>query len=147
MELIQLLPEQSMEYWEYIKDCIGQSLPPHIELTDDVLISIQENILTGALQCWLAAEDILHPLLSYGLMTTEVVTERVTGTRNLLIFTVTVTDSHPKDMWAYCLEKMRIYARNRNCDSIIAYSDNDRMIEIAKHIGADCSWTLIQFFL
>jgi hypothetical protein len=147
MELIQLLPEQVMEYWDYIKDCVTQSLPPHVKIAEETFITLQENALTGALQCWLAIEESTHPLLAYGLMTTEVTIDKVSGSRNLLIFTVTVTDAHPKEMWSYCLEKMHLYAKNRHCDSIIAYSNNPRMIEIAKGIGADCSWNLIQFFL
>lgn len=142
--LIRLPPEQIMKYWDGICECIASALPPH-EIADvDMLLRIQSQLLTGVLECWIAASDNRGREI-YGVMTTKIMIDGITGTRNLLIFSVTTVDKHPAGMWKEALDVINRYACTHKCSNILAYSVNERMVEIAEAIGANTQTRLIYF--
>lgn len=143
MVLIQLLPEQVMDYWDYIKDCILQSLPPLVAQSDETMLYVQSSVLVGDLQVWIAAEDLTLSK-TYGVATTQVVIEPITSSRNLLIFTTTITDAHPESLWHFCLGRLSVFAKNRGCQKLIAHSDIPKVLEIVEKLGGDTSYRLIQ---
>lgn len=141
MQLVKLSPEQVMNYWDDIRECISASLPPMIPENSDNLIFIQEQLLLGILECWVGME----PPRVFGVMTTQIIADSVSRCRNLLVYTLAMTDDHPHDMWQVCLEQMKKYASAHQCTNIIAYSCNPAMLHIAEKIGADTTYRLVQF--
>jgi len=110
---------------------------------DLALLEIQSQLLVEKLQCWFALADQGSDMV-YGVMTTGIVRDEFSGTNNLLIYTVTVTDAHPSSLWEEAYIPLRIYAKSLLCTEIVAYSNQPRMLEIAERLGADTSWRLIQ---
>lgn len=142
MELVKLLPAQIMSYWPSIRECIEAALPPFVASNEHSMLYIQEQLLLGTLECWVAHYRGV-PDNVCGIMTTNIVADPVSGCRNLLVYTVTIIAGHPDELWELAAEKLRRYAMACDCAHIIAYSNSPHMIHIAEKIGADTSYRLI----
>ena len=142
MNLYKLLPEQVMQYWEDIRQCIKVALPPMVADNDAAILHIQEQLLLGSLECWMAEDNGIC-----GVMTTQLVIDSVSRCLNMLIYTVAITSEHSEELWEMGAVHLRKYAIARQCTNIIAYSNNPQMIHIAERLGADSSYRLLTFKL
>jgi hypothetical protein len=143
MQILRLLPDQIMEHWHFIKDSMERSFPPVAEATPEAFLELQQSFLLGEMDCWFAVtsidtEDII------AVMTTKVVMEDVTKTRNMLIFSVTTYQLHSEDLWTDGYNALRKYAAGKGCNKIISFTDNPNVLRIASQLGADVNWSLIQ---
>lgn len=143
MHILRLLPNQIMEQWAFIKDAMIRSFPPVAEATDETFLEMQEQFLLGAMDCWFAiesldAEDII------AVMTTKIVMEEATKTKNMLIFSVTSYALHTSDLWTAGYSSLRRYAAARGCNKIISFTNNPNILKIAESLGADVEWRLVQ---
>ena len=145
MKLLKFSPIQIMENWPYIKECISLSLPPYVLGSQDAMLRIQEQLLVEYLDCWACVNDELGTL--FGIMTTRVAVDDITLTKNLLIFTITLTEEHENDVWLEGYEYLSKYAESRNCTSIIAYTNQEHVIALADNLRGDTSWRMLQFSL
>jgi hypothetical protein len=143
MKLLKLSPEQLMQHWPYVKECILLSLPPFVTDNPENIISIQEKLLVGNLECWACINETSGQF--YGIVTTQLVADEVTRTRNLLIFSITLTEEHEDIIWNEGYAEMMKHAKSRNCANIIAYSNQQLVIDKAEKLGADVSWRLLNF--
>ena len=143
MRLLKFSPTQIMENWPYIKECIALSLPPYVLDCQDAMIRIQEQLLVEYLECWACVNDELESL--FGIVTTKIAVDDLTLTRNLLIFTITMTEEHEDNVWLEGYEYLSKYAKARNCSSIIAYTNQESVIMLARNLGGDTSWRMLQF--
>jgi len=144
MEITKLNPQDIMNYWPQIKECINASLPPHIKDCAESLLKIQENLLIGILDCWMGYEPGNQSKV-YALATTGIVTDEFSGTRNLLVYTLSTLNPHPQAIWHESLEYLSKYARSKNCENIIAYTNLPEVENIVLRIGGDTSWKLLYF--
>ncbi len=143
MILLKMLPDQIMRHWSFIKDCIIASAPPVVSMDEDAMIRLQEALLLEQMQCWAAVED-LDSVTVYGTMLTKCVFDECTGVKNLLIFSVCITSTHPPTLWKDSYEILRKFAGAQGCKNILCFTTQDKIVEIAKSLGADVSWRLIQ---
>ena len=146
MRLTKLTTEQIARYWEYIRECLDAALPPYVRSSTESMTRIRQQLLLGSLECWIGSDDV-DSLKLYGMMTTQIISDPISGTENLLIYSVTITNEHPHNMWEEAAIKLSQYAAAKNCYSIIAYSSNEHMIRIAERLGADSSYKLLTFKL
>jgi len=144
IELTKLTPEQVMEYWPQIRECIEVSLPPLVRQNSKALLRIQESLLLRRLECWIASEtrDLTKSL---GVATTCFVTDEISLTKNLLVYTATTVASHSQEMWSKCYEVLAKYATSRGCKNIIAYSELPEVISLVERIGGNCNWRILYF--
>ena len=143
MQILRLLPDQIMEHWHFIKESMEKAFPPVAHATGDVMLIIQEQFLLGDMQCWFGVES-LDSAGIVAVMTTKVVYDEVTKTKNMLIFSVTSYMMHSEELWFDGYETLRAYARSKGCNKIISFSDNPQVMHIAKKLGANVEWKLIQ---
>ncbi len=143
MILLKMLPDQIMRHWSFVKDCIVASAPPGFNNDPDAMIRLQESLLLEQAQCWAAAEDLGSNTI-YGTMITKCVYDECTGVKNLLIFSVCITSLHPPTLWKDSYESLRAFASAQGCKSILSFTNQDKVVEIAQSLGADVSWRLIQ---
>lgn len=139
--IIKLGPHQIMEYWTYVKECILEALPP--QTTEDNLLQVQEQLLTGEMECWLGMKE----QTPYAVVVTQILPDQSSGTKNLLIFSLAIIDDHDSLIWTEGYETFSKYARVKECKKILAYSNNSVMIKVAEKLGADTSWRVITFTL
>jgi len=142
MKLIKLLPEQVMQYWDDIRACIEAAMPPYVARNVDAIMYIQEQLLLGIVECWVAMDPGVC-----GVMTTQIINDPVSRCRNLLIYSVAVIGDHTEELWQLAAQQMRRYATAKGCTHIIAYSNSAHMLHIAEKLGADTSYRLITFNL
>lgn len=143
MRLLKFSPQQIMENWPYIKECITVSLPPYVIESQDAMLRIQEQLLIEYLECWACIDDTNEQFL--GLVTTKIAVDDITLTRNLLIFTVTLTEEHENGIWMEGYKYLSAYAKAKNCSSIIAYTNQSNIIMLADALHGDTSWRMLQF--
>jgi hypothetical protein len=72
------------------------------------------------------------------------VDEEISGTKNMLIFSVTTYQPHNQELWTDGYKALRAYAAAKGCRKIISFSNDPRVLAIAKTLGADVGWNLIQ---
>ena len=140
MPLIQLLPDQIMTHWEEIKPYIQQALP-EIYQNDLAMLRIQENLLTNAMQGWMAIIEG-EPR---GFLTTTTVIDEISGTQNLLLYTFFAAAGVEQQTYIEGIETIRKFAHSRGCQNIIAYSSNMFVIRLAHGLGANIDTRLIYF--
>ena len=143
MRLLKFSPAQIMENWPYIKECISLSLPPYVLASQDAILRIQEQLLVEYLECWACVNDELGTL--FGIVTTQIAVDELTLSKNLLIFTITLTEEHENDVWLEGYEYLSKYAKARNCSFIIAYTNQEHVISLAENLQGDTSWRMLQF--
>ena len=143
MKLLKLSPEQLMTHWPYVKECILLALPPFVNSNTENIIRIQEMLLVDMLECWACIDEISGQF--YGIMTTQLTADEITKTRNLFIFSITLTEEHEDIIWDEGYAEMMKYAVAKNCTNIIAYSNQQLVVNKAEKLGADVSWRLLNF--
>ena len=132
-----------MDNWHFIKDSMVRSFPPIARESDEAFLHLQEQFLLGQMDCWFAvislgSSDIV------AVMTTKIVIEDVTLTKNMLIFSVTTYQPHSQDLWVKGYSNLSRYAKTKGCDKIISFSNNPLVFRVAESLGADIEWRLIQ---
>ena len=145
MKLLKFSPTQIMENWPYIKECIALSLPPYVLASSDAMLRIQEQLLVEYLECWACVDDKLGEL--FGIVTTKIAVDDLTLTKNLLVFTITITEAHEHSVWSDGYYYLSKYATAKGCASIIAYTNQESVVALANSIKGDTSWRLLQFAL
>ena len=143
MKLLKLSPEHLMQHWLYVKECITLALPPYVTSDADNIIRIQEQLLIGSLECWACIKDETGEF--YGVITTQIVADEATMTKNLFLFSVTLTEEHENSVWQEGYVYLSKYAASRGCSSIIAYTNQESIIMLANSLGGDTSWRLLKF--
>lgn len=139
--LIRLMPDQIMKYWPQIRDCILAAIPPVSDLTEDALLVLQSEFLSGEMDAWIGATDDGV----YGVATTKIVVDDPSLTRNLLIYSVTMIDDAPASAISEGLQKLKQYAIGKRCRRVIAYSNNEKLLSIARRLKGDDSYRIIYF--
>lgn len=132
-----------MEQWDFIKEAITTAFPPIADATDKAFLLMQEQFLLGEMDCWYAVESIDAEEI-IAVMTTKVVREDVTGTKNMLIFSVTSYMPHRADLWTSGYDSLKRYAASKGCSKIVSFTNNSNVLQIAQSLGADIEWHLIQ---
>jgi hypothetical protein len=135
---LKLLPDQIMRYWDEIKESVDAALPPHVEPN---YVRIQEQFLTGEMDCWVSyVDNVIRTII-----TTQVITDTVTDTRQFLIFSVTSVEEHTSKTWPEMYTALLKYARSKGCSRAVAYTSNVGFKLLAEQYGADCTWYLLSW--
>jgi hypothetical protein len=132
-----------MDHWHFIKDAMEKAFPPVAQQSEEAFLAMQEQFLLGEMDCWFGVESLDSEEI-IAVMTTKVVNDEVTRTRNMLIFSVTSYQVHSMNLWIDGYDTLKKYAAAKGCAKIISFSDNPRVLSIAKNLGADVEWRLIQ---
>ena len=107
------------------------------------MLRIQEQLLLEQLECWGCVENDLGGLV--GIVTTKIVVDDIALSKNLLIFTVTMTEAHENSVWSEGYYYFSKYAASKGCTSIIAYTNQESVVLLAESIKGDTQWRLLQF--
>lgn len=143
--LTKLLPDQISEFWNIIKYSIEQSLPPvvgeHPNKMNNILISAME----GSIDVWASYNRGEGTNKFEGIVLTEVLYDRPSRTRNLLIYCLYGYESVDKESWQDGLTTLTKYADGKKCSQIIAYTDVQMIVDIVNQLGGEAKYTFISF--
>jgi len=142
--LMRLSPEAVQEEWEAIWQAIEEALPPIAgNGVEERKAIILQNLLSGLLECLvLYVED--KPVL---VLTIAVTTELFSGTKDLLLYSLFGYEPLVQSGWFLLYRELIGYAKVKGCSRVIAYSNRDNVIQLAKFLGGDISNHFIIFNL
>jgi hypothetical protein len=147
--LVRLLPEQAARHWKELEDILLRSLPPDVYLNEESTTNILQAINLGTLVIWVSVtpNDKEKTTTIHAVVSTMIANDSITGTRNLLIYTLTAVGHIPDDEYVEGYKNIVAYAKSRGCHKVIAFSNNDRVLDVAKKFNVDASWRMLQINL
>jgi len=137
--LIKLTPDQCMKYWDLIKEDTLGALPPTVVITEETLTKMQENLLISKIQFWVVEVD--GKIL--GSITTEIIFDDIVGTKNFLIVALNIYNHVSPSEVSSCLNTLKLYAKGRGCEQVIAYTNQQKIKDIVVKYGGDISYTFL----
>jgi len=143
--LVRLLPEQASAIWHIISPIIKDSLAPTSTGSDAVMKDILDALIKNRMQCWLVKEVVrVGDIRIYSIITTTISRDLITGEKSLLVYSMHGVRPMSKELWLELIVGLRKFARSVGCIKVVAYSSNNRVIEMAKNVGADASTIFLQ---
>jgi len=119
---------------------------PYVSLIGDV--SVLREIQTGRLQLWVIGEvKDEKERVALGVVATSIVTDHFTGERNLLVSLLHKAKPDVKlneELWIDGILHLKLYARQQGCKKIVAFSGNERVIEMFEKLGGNASVRFLQ---
>jgi len=145
--LTQLLPDQISKFWPVIKYAVEEALPPTTKGEHpDKMSRILSGMLSGKLDVWASYRHQPNDVTKFeGIVVTQILFDDASGIYNLLIYAVYAYEDTAPDTWTDGYEALVKYARSKKCVNIIAYSCVPRIVQLARKLGADTSFTFISF--
>ena len=142
--LVQLLPEQVSEYWDMIGDSIVKSMPPADFGSPNRMFNILTSLMLGNMQCWfvMSSPEITGENI-VAIVTTVVQGGGPTEIKNLEVYTLFARRELTKSLLSDAFKTLKKFAKSRDCYRIIAYSDVDKIINIAEELGGEAKYRFI----
>lgn len=144
--LLRMLPEQVSDKWNLFAPLIEKSLPPTVVNGRRRMANVLRSVLMDELVVWVyqgrESEEAKY------VVTTLERTEPVSLTKDLLIYSFTGLGGHIRpDEVQDGFSKLAKYAKSRGCLSIVAYANEQRIIDFLVANGAKADYSFIQISL
>lgn len=143
--LTKLTPEQVSRYWDIIRYAVDQSVPPIAGEHPGKMNNILTACLTGRMDVWCSytlGDDIRK---FEAVLLTELLHDVPSGTKNLLIYCLYGYSSISDDSWKDGIVALLKYAKSKGCNQIVAYTDNQRVVEVVSDLGGEAKFTFLSF--
>ena len=137
----KLTPDQVATFWPIIKYAIEESVPPTVGEQPDRMNRLLSSMLSGKLEVWASYTKPENKFEA--IMVTQFLYDEASGTKNLLLYSVYGYVPIAEKSWAEGFHYLAEYAKANNCSSLIAYSANQGIIDLAKQYGGDVSYTFL----
>ena len=141
----KLLPEQISKFWDIIKYAIEQSAPPIIGEVSNRLNNILVAALDGSIEVWASYEREGEGIKFDGIILTEILFDRPSKTKNLLIYCLYGYGQVSDDSWKRGILALLKYAKSKKCNQVIAYTDVPYMIDMTRYLGGEAKYTFCTF--
>lgn len=139
--LVQLTPDQVTKKWDWIFPAIEAAFPS-ISRPDEE--EVLKSILRGDMQCWVSTRRREGGNVIYAILTTTVVEETNSKTRNLWIYSIYGLRRIPEDEWVNGLEALKKFAKKNGCFKILAYTDVDEVMNLVEKLGGSARRRLLE---
>jgi len=133
----KLIPDQIARFWPIIKYAIEESVPPIVGEHPDKLNRILSAALSGILEVWVSYNKPSNKIEA--LLVTQLLYDDASNTKNLLVYSMYGYAPISNESWREGGLAMIKYAKEMKCNALIAYTQNERVIEMVKLLGADLS--------
>lgn len=134
--LRRLSKEEIANRWEVISHAIEQALPPIASIKEQRMNQIYNNLMLGTVQCWGSYGDVEKEDTLNGIGTTTIVYDFTSGGKMLLGYTVFAVRKIEQEEWVEGYKQLEEFALANDCERICIYTDNPRVVEVAKQFGA-----------
>jgi len=144
--VVQMLPGQVSDFWDVIKFAIEESVPPDVGEHPDKMNNILSSILCGNLDVWASyTKDKEGNGKFEGIALTQEVYDESSNTKNLLIYSFYGYSEINLDVWKKLFITVAKLASEKKCNKILAYSNVDKVIDMAKLFGGNADYTFLTF--
>lgn len=137
--LVKLLTIQIPKFWDLIKYGIQESLEE--QLTDRQYNNILQGLLKEDLISFVVMEDDKIKANTVVRAYYDDLLEK----KSLIIYSAYANEDISDNLYMKIFDQLQKYARSINCDSISAFTNIDKIVEMAKLVGGDTSQTFISF--
>jgi hypothetical protein len=120
--------------WPVIKFAIEESIPPITGESPNKINLHLSAMLSGQLDVWAAYDRENNKFEA--VVVTELLEDIPSGTRSLLIYSLYGYSRITEERWKEGSIALAKYAVSKGCSRILAYTDNEHLINIAKNYGA-----------
>ncbi len=144
--LIKLMPEQIVRYWDFFKVGFEKSLPPIVGESPDRMNGILESLLIGGLTMWISFRKDAE-VEATGFIVTQIITDQPSKTNSCLLYAIYSPDGFTFEEWKEGFEGITKYAKSRDCNRLIAYSNHEAILKRAIQFGGDTSYRFISIDL
>lgn len=134
--LVQLTSNQIAQVWPSLKEPIRKALIPQMNVSDEAMNNILKHLAQGTSQAWLLTDVVDGKSVVYASGTTCFSVEAMTGTKNLLIYSLYGYQFIPDKLWKDALQTLIAFAKREGCYKVIAFTLVDRVVDIAQKLGA-----------
>jgi len=144
--LTRLLPGQIANMWDIIRYAIEQSVPPATGEHPDKMNRILAAALSGSIDIWASYHKEEDGKVKFeGLAVTQILYDNASQTKNLLLYSLYGYTGPSGNTWVGGIGTLAKFAKSRGCSSIVAYTQEQGIVKLAERLGADTSFTFIQF--
>lgn len=144
--IAKLTCDQIAELWPIIKEGLQEDLQlPTLGRHRYRESNILESLLTGAMEAWTAydKDEENETVLLYMIALTAVYTDGVTKNKSLYVFSVLWYRDPPKENIMELRNALVKYAKGKNCHTVSSITNRPELVELAKGVGVDTSFTLL----
>lgn len=128
------------EHWPLVKQSLMLSLPSTVELSERSLAEILSQIMNGMLKVWALVEGEEVRAIA----TTVVEVDRISATRNLLVYSLYVFEGAVNmETWRELFRAFSILAKQLECFRIVATTTNTRVMQIVTSLGGSIEGRII----
>jgi len=136
--------KQVGEYWNEIKPAIRKAFPRQPRDVEDWLNKLLEKILRDEGQVWIGLDEVGKVVF---ILVTLFIEDPCSGSKQLLVYSLFGYRLVEDKLWKKSQETLKTFALDSKCNELVAYSEVERVVDIAKKTGADVSTTFIQWRL
>ena len=145
MMLVTLLPDQVSQNWHEIKVLIEESVPGPADASSARMNHILEDALIGIKKIWISYNEEGE---FDGLVGTEIFIDRINGIRTLEIFALWAKGGmERRKSWESGKDALFKYAVKEKCKHVTAFTREPSLINIARDMGGDVSFTFCDITL
>jgi hypothetical protein len=137
--LVRMSSEQIGDNWPIIKSAIKNSALPTVDTGEAKMRNVLKALLVGQAVCWVDGD----PERPRTIIITSLSEESISETKNLLIYCAHAFARATSEDYLNMVYKIGEYARGMECDNVIAYVWNPKMLQLLKKYGAETNYTLV----
>jgi len=141
----QLLPDQISKFWDIIKYAIEQSTPPIVSESPNKMNNILMAALSGDIDVWVSYEREEGKVKFNGVVLTEILFDKPSRTKNLLIYCLYGYEKISEDSWKHVVLALLKYAKSKGCNQVVAYTKVPYIIKVVKSLGGEADYTFCAF--
>jgi len=145
--LVKLTADQIANMWDVLKFGIENSLPPIAGEGPDKINNIFEALLSGGYDCWISfqRDEEERKLKLESMVVTTITLDNASKTKNFLIYTMYGFRPISDEEWRKGFLVLAKYAKAKNCNRVVAYSSEPRILDIVQKTGGDISYSFISY--
>ena len=130
--IIKLIPKQIAELWVFIKHSIQETFEVDVNLDNELFEGYLRSFLIGTRQVWgiLNRDKNIAGILVTRIYIEGLTDRRVVGLDHLYAFEVMLQED-----WEEGFKTINEFALKNNCQTIIAISSNQRIMQMALKYG------------
>lgn len=134
---VRLEPQQvSGSLWESIEGQLSIAL----DMKESDMSIVLRKLLAGAMQCWISSdEDGVNAVAL-----TQLINEEPSETKKLFINAIVELYELPLSVWMEAVETLRGFGRLNGCKSVIAQTNNARVLKMVKLLGWDTVYRVVE---
>jgi hypothetical protein len=134
--IIRLSTIQAADHWEAIKDMLDRAVPDLPGQSLDTVNNILKSLVMGESVCWVAYRRVAERQNDIiAMMITRIIYDDVTEVRSLLIYCLAGWEMIDLNFYREGFESLKKYGKENNCNRIIFYADESRMIRVAEDLN------------